>query len=196
MIITWTNEVVGVLWPLARHYQLIPSPLMADVRHVYVVGVTEGKYPGSVLASLLLTLLYAAEHDIRVMGSHHLKTHALHVPMLTTSSQAKIHMSSTSRIRALDYQVPPTYPSTPSSNPAALRLTMPMSSSCLKVHAPISAVFPPSSSATPHATSPILPHPPLSLSLHLQPGTCCKLRVRGLSSRDASDLRMCGKHGN
>ena len=89
----------------------------------------------------------------------------------TASSRAKTHTSSTSRIRALDYQVPPTRPSTPSSNPAALRLTMPTSSSRLKARAPISAVFPPSSSAAPRATSPILPRPPSSLSLHLRPGT-------------------------
>lgn len=89
----------------------------------------------------------------------------------TASSRAKSHTSSTSRIRALDYNVPPTRPTTPSSNPVALRLTMPTSSSRLKARAPISAVFPPSSSATPRATSPTLPRPPSSLSLHSRPGT-------------------------
>jgi len=91
----------------------------------------------------------------------------------TASSRAKTHTSSTSRIRALDYSVPPTPPSTPSLNPAALRLTMPTSSSRLKARAPISSVFPPSSSATPRATSPSLPRPPSSLSLHSRPGTSC-----------------------
>ncbi len=89
----------------------------------------------------------------------------------TASSRAKKHTSSTSRIRTMDYNVPPTRPSTPSSNPAALRLTMPTSSSRLKVRAPISSVFPPSSSATPRATSPIPPRPPSSLSLRSRSGT-------------------------
>jgi hypothetical protein len=89
----------------------------------------------------------------------------------TASSRAKSHTSSTSRMRTLDYNVPPTRPTTPSSNPAALRLTMPTSSSRLKARAPISSVFPPSS-ATPRATSPsTLPRPPSSLSLHSRPGT-------------------------
>ncbi|KAH9968840.1 hypothetical protein BC827DRAFT_1263322 [Russula dissimulans] len=89
----------------------------------------------------------------------------------TASSRAKTHTSSTSRMRALDYNVPPTRPSTPSSNPAALRLTMPTSSSRLKARTPISSVFPPSSSATPRATSPNLPRPPSTLSLRSRSGT-------------------------
>ncbi|KAH9081957.1 hypothetical protein EDB83DRAFT_2503143 [Lactarius deliciosus] len=89
----------------------------------------------------------------------------------TASSRAKTHTSSTSRIRGLDYNVPPTRPSTPSSNPAALRLTMPTSSSRFKSRPPISSVFPPSSAATPRATSPIPPRPPSSLSLHSRSGT-------------------------
>jgi hypothetical protein len=89
----------------------------------------------------------------------------------TASSRAKTHTSSTSRIRALDYNVPPTRPSTPSANPVALRLTMPTSSSRLKARPPISSVFPPSSSATPRATSPSLPRPPSSLSLHSRSAT-------------------------
>ncbi|KAH9064098.1 hypothetical protein EDB87DRAFT_1599334 [Lactarius vividus] len=89
----------------------------------------------------------------------------------TASSRAKTHTSSTSRIRGLDYNVPPTRPSTPSSNPAALRLTMPTSSSRLKSRPPISSVFPPSTAATPRATSPIPPRPPSSLSLHSRSGT-------------------------
>jgi hypothetical protein len=47
---------------------------------------------------------------------------------------------------------------------------MPTSSSRLKLRAPISSVFPPSS-ATPRATSPTLARPPSSLSLHSRPGT-------------------------
>ena len=88
----------------------------------------------------------------------------------TASSRAKKHTSSTSRVRTMDYNVPPARPSTPSSNPAALRLTMPTSSFRPKVRPPISSVFPPSSSATPRATSPI-PRPPSSLSLRSRSGT-------------------------
>ena len=89
----------------------------------------------------------------------------------TASSRAKTHTSSTSRIRTMDYNVPPTRPSTPSSNPAALRLTMPTSTFRLKARPPISSVFPPSSSVTPRATSPIPPRPPSSLSLRSRSGT-------------------------
>ncbi|KAI0001900.1 hypothetical protein BJV77DRAFT_1057652 [Russula vinacea] len=67
----------------------------------------------------------------------------------TASSRAKTHGSSTSRLRSIDYGVPPTRPPTPSSNPAALRLTMPTSSSRLKARPSISSVFPPPSSVTP-----------------------------------------------
>ncbi|KAI0050674.1 hypothetical protein FA95DRAFT_1636153 [Auriscalpium vulgare] len=88
----------------------------------------------------------------------------------TAASKAKSH-SSTSRIRGLDYIVPPTRPSTPSSNPVALRLTMPTSSSRLKARLPISSVFPGSSSATPRATSPLPPRPPSSLSLRSKSAT-------------------------
>lgn len=89
----------------------------------------------------------------------------------TASSRAKKHTSSTSRIRTMDYNVPPARPSTPSSNPAALRLTMPTSSLRLKARPSISSVFPPSLSATPRATSPIPPRPPSSLSLRSRSGT-------------------------
>ncbi|EMD42013.1 hypothetical protein CERSUDRAFT_79615 [Gelatoporia subvermispora B] len=60
----------------------------------------------------------------------------------TASSRAKTHTNSASRVYALDYNVPPARPSTPSSNPAALRLTLPTSSFRMKSRAPISAVFP------------------------------------------------------
>jgi hypothetical protein len=80
----------------------------------------------------------------------------------TASSRAKLQPHTTSRAHGLDY-VPPARPSTPSSNPAALRLTMPTNSSRLKARAPISAVFPnrpPSRSNSPHLT-----RPPSSVSL-------------------------------
>ena len=89
----------------------------------------------------------------------------------TASSRAKTHGSSTSRLRSIDYGVPPTRPPTPSSNPAALRLTMPTSSSRLKARPSISSVFPPPSSVTPRATSPIPPRPPSSVSLRSRSGT-------------------------
>ncbi|KAI0700898.1 hypothetical protein BC835DRAFT_1411759 [Cytidiella melzeri] len=47
----------------------------------------------------------------------------------TAFSRAKAHSSSTSRLQGLDFTVPPNRPSTPSSNPVALRLTMPTTSS-------------------------------------------------------------------
>ncbi|KAK7694900.1 hypothetical protein QCA50_002088 [Cerrena zonata] len=77
----------------------------------------------------------------------------------TASSRAKTHTNSTGRLTHLDYNVPPTRPSTPSSNPVALRLTMPTSSSRLKARPPISSVFPGSATSTvapplPRSTSP------------------------------------------
>ncbi|KAH8102509.1 hypothetical protein BXZ70DRAFT_928773 [Cristinia sonorae] len=89
----------------------------------------------------------------------------------TASSRAKTHTNSASRIHGLDYNVPPTRPSTPSSNPVALRLTMPTSSSRLKSRTPVSSIFPPSATATaapplPRSTSPLPPpRPPSSTSL-------------------------------
>lgn len=80
----------------------------------------------------------------------------------TASSKAKSHTNSTGRLHTFDYNVPPTRPSTPSSNPVALRLTMPTSSSRLKTRPPISNVFLPSpvvTTAPPRTTSP-LPAPP------------------------------------
>ena len=85
----------------------------------------------------------------------------------TASSRAKIHTHSTSRISTLDFNVPPTRPSTPSSNPVALRLTMPTSSSRLKSRAPISSVFPQSGTATP---VPPLPRSASPLPLAQQAG--------------------------
>ena len=79
----------------------------------------------------------------------------------TASSRAK--SQTTSRIHGLDYFVPPTRPSTPSSNPAALRLTMPTSSSRLKARPPVSAVFP--NRPPSRSNSPLIPRPPSSLSL-------------------------------
>lgn len=78
----------------------------------------------------------------------------------TASSRAKSHTNSTGRLHHLDYNVPPTRPSTPSSNPVALRLTMPTSSSRLKARPPISSVFPGSATSTvapplPRSTSPL-----------------------------------------
>lgn len=92
----------------------------------------------------------------------------------TAASRAKSHTSSTSRIHALEFIVPPTRPSTPSSNPAALRLTMPTSMR-MKSRPALSSVFPGPSPANtlamaqpqiPHrSTSPVPPRPPSTTSL-------------------------------
>ncbi|KAF9015504.1 hypothetical protein BDQ17DRAFT_1418566 [Cyathus striatus] len=88
----------------------------------------------------------------------------------TAASRAKSHKSSTSRLQ--DFKVPPTRPSTPSSNPAALRLTMPTQSR-LKSRPALSQVFgssasgpaAPASASLMRSTSPLPPRPPSSLSL-------------------------------
>lgn len=84
----------------------------------------------------------------------------------TASSRAKAHTNSTSRMHTLDFTVPPTRPSTPSSNPAALRLTMPTSSLRMKARTPISAVFGVNPLSVPRSTSPLppLPRPPSNSS--------------------------------
>lgn len=88
----------------------------------------------------------------------------------TAASRAKSHASSTSRIHGLEHIVPPTRPSTPSSNPVALRLTMPTSSR-IKSRPSLSSIFPsppPATAAGPsaiRATSPLPTRPPSSLSL-------------------------------
>lgn len=56
----------------------------------------------------------------------------------TMASKAKSHKNSTSRMH--DFKVPPSRPSTPSSNPVALRLTMPTQSK-LKTRPALSQVF-------------------------------------------------------
>ncbi|KAF8898877.1 hypothetical protein BD779DRAFT_44483 [Infundibulicybe gibba] len=84
----------------------------------------------------------------------------------TAASRAKSHKSSVSRTGASDFKVPPTRPSTPSSNPNALRLTMPTQSR-IKTRPPLTNVFAgPStaSSSTIRATSPLPPRPPSSAS--------------------------------
>ncbi|KAH9847401.1 hypothetical protein C2E23DRAFT_907192 [Lenzites betulinus] len=90
----------------------------------------------------------------------------------TASSRAKsVNTSSTvARMYGLEYyNVPPTRPSTPSSNPAALRLTMPTSSSRMKSRTPITNVFPTSTAAaaaplSARSTSPLPPTRPPSAS--------------------------------
>ncbi|KII93816.1 hypothetical protein PLICRDRAFT_406381 [Plicaturopsis crispa FD-325 SS-3] len=86
----------------------------------------------------------------------------------TAASRAKAHTHSTSRMHGLEYIVPPTRPSTPSSNPAALRLTMPTTLR-LKSRPSISSVFPSPSSATfqrpERSESPGVGRPPSSLSV-------------------------------
>ncbi|RDB29183.1 Protein byr4 [Hypsizygus marmoreus] len=85
----------------------------------------------------------------------------------TAASRAKSHKYSTSR--AQEFKVPPTRPCTPSSNPAALRLTMPTQSR-LKARPALSAVFggpsaPSAPSPVARATSPLPPRPPSNTSI-------------------------------
>ncbi|KAG5340611.1 hypothetical protein C0989_001053 [Termitomyces sp. Mn162] len=82
----------------------------------------------------------------------------------TIASRAKSHKYSTSRTQ--EFKVPPTRPSTPSSNPAALRLTMP-SQSRLKARPSLSGVF---GAITTQSTSPV-PRPTSPLRLHPPPTT-------------------------
>ena len=97
-------------------------------------------------------------------GSDQIKSARYEEP--TVASKAKTHKSSTSRIH--DIKIPPARPSTPSSNPAALRLTMPTQSR-LKNRPTLSQLFEgPSSSgkesSASRATSPPT-RPPSSSSL-------------------------------
>lgn len=78
----------------------------------------------------------------------------------TAASRAKTHKNTASRI--YDMRVPPTRPSTPSSNPAALRLTMPTQSR-IKSRPSLSSVFSPTSSGSP-TIAPTPPRPPPSHS--------------------------------
>ena len=80
----------------------------------------------------------------------------------TAASRART-TATTGRLHGLEYIVPPTRPSTPSSNPAALRLTMPTSSSRLKSRTPITNVFPgPATAPLARSTSPLAPARPPS----------------------------------
>jgi hypothetical protein len=86
----------------------------------------------------------------------------------TAASRAKLHNASTSRAHGVDYMIPPTRPSTPSANPAALRLTMPTSSRH-KTRPALASVFSPTVAPASHTpltrSSPPLPsRPPSSLS--------------------------------
>ncbi|KAI6104061.1 hypothetical protein EDD16DRAFT_1750304 [Pisolithus croceorrhizus] len=97
---------------------------------------------------------------------------------------------STSRLHALDFMVPPTRPSTPSSNPAALRLTMPTSLR-VKSRPSLASVFPgsspnPSSQPTHRATSPIPPRPPSTLP-PIAPSIAPKLLRRPKRQRTYGD---------
>lgn len=69
----------------------------------------------------------------------------------TASSRARMHTNSTSRMHGVD--LPPSRPSTPSSNPTALRLTMPTSMSRLKSRPSISGIFPPPTPPLPPQTN-------------------------------------------
>jgi hypothetical protein len=84
-------------------------------------------------------------------------------------TQTQFNPHSTTRLRAPDlernYHVPPTRPSTPSANTAALRLTMPTSSSRAKVRPAIASIFGPTAGMKEgRAPSPLPPRPPSTAS--------------------------------
>ncbi|KAL1748547.1 hypothetical protein HDZ31DRAFT_29610 [Schizophyllum fasciatum] len=87
----------------------------------------------------------------------------------TAASRAKTHKhSTTTRVSGGEFKVPPTRPSTPSSNPSALRLTMPTQGSRTgKLRPALSSVFSPTA-AGPQSpmfrTNSPAPRPPSSLS--------------------------------
>lgn len=108
----------------------------------------------------------------------------------TASSRAKSvnTNSTTGRMYGLEYyNVPPTRPSTPSSNPAALRLTMPTSTSRMKTRTPITNVFPTSTanaiaSLSVRSTSPLPPPRP--------PSASSMKSVRSIKSRHAQSSSL------
>ncbi|KIY45745.1 hypothetical protein FISHEDRAFT_60885 [Fistulina hepatica ATCC 64428] len=93
----------------------------------------------------------------------------------TAASRAKSYKNSTSRVQ--EFKVPPTRPCTPSSNPAALRLTMPTQGSKIKLRPALSGIFggngsnPISRAKSPvsRTISPAIPRPPSSLSRSIKP---------------------------
>ncbi|KAJ4485988.1 hypothetical protein J3R30DRAFT_3283247 [Lentinula aciculospora] len=87
----------------------------------------------------------------------------------TVASRAKSQRS-TSRLRGLDYPVPPTRPSTPSTNPSAIRLTLPTVTR-IKSRPALSSVFNNGAPSSPgvqptsfRTASPLPPRPPSNLS--------------------------------
>ncbi|EJD55573.1 hypothetical protein AURDEDRAFT_109849 [Auricularia subglabra TFB-10046 SS5] len=99
-------------------------------------------------------------------ASHMTLGHAARYEGSTAASRAKMqaNFQSSSRLYAPEYKVPPTRPSTPSSNPAALRLTMPTTSSRLKSRPAISSIFSPTASAPSPGNSPPQVHSRASIS--------------------------------
>ncbi|EIW86837.1 hypothetical protein CONPUDRAFT_115584 [Coniophora puteana RWD-64-598 SS2] len=121
------------------------------------------------LSSLMETSSQALDTgQAPVAGPSTTKTARYEAP--TAASRAKSHTSSTSRMHQLDYMVPPTRPTTPSSNPAALRLTMPTAMRS-KSRPSLTAIFAASPAIAvpplpPHrSTSPAPPRPPSTQSL-------------------------------
>ncbi|KAJ3891859.1 hypothetical protein GG344DRAFT_46493 [Lentinula edodes] len=87
----------------------------------------------------------------------------------TVASRAKSQRS-TSRLRGIDYSVPPTRPSTPSTNPNAVRLTLPTVTR-IKSRPALSSVFNNGAPSSPgvqptsfRTASPVPPRPPSNLS--------------------------------
>jgi hypothetical protein len=80
------------------------------------------------------------------------RSHGYDAP--TASSRARAHTNSTSRLHSVELAVPPTRPSTPSANPAAIRLTLPTNLSRIKSRPSISSIFPTANAHLQQATSP------------------------------------------
>ena len=99
-------------------------------------------------------------------GSDQVKSSRYEEP--TVASKARSHKSSMSRIQ--DIKTPPTRPSTPSSNPAALRLTIPTQSR-LKSRPALSQIFGGQSSSGKESPAPRTTSPPT------RPPSCLSLRA-------------------
>ncbi|KAH7104614.1 hypothetical protein BKA62DRAFT_767674 [Auriculariales sp. MPI-PUGE-AT-0066] len=94
----------------------------------------------------------------------------------TAASRARtqpVYFQTSSRIHSPEFRVPPTRPSTPSSNPAALRLTMPTASSRLKSRPSVSSTFSPTTpnSAAGPSTTPQSATSPRGSTLSLPHGS-------------------------
>ena len=126
-----------------------PSTLRTLMRQASLSSLIEASTQGSGSASTSATASSKARYE-----------------EATAASRAKSHKYSTSRTQ--DFKVPSTRPHTPTSNSAALRLTMPTQRT--KVRPALSTVFSATAVQPPagRATSPLPPRPPSSSSTKIQ----------------------------